>query len=83
MKLYASIGSQVGSPEATALSQRLAAWHDAMVAHERQLRGRVLDDCDDNCPHSEARALWTEVLEMVPERAPDLSFLRSKATALG
>lgn len=82
MKLYASLGSQVGSPEATSLSQRLAAWHDAMVAHERRLRSRAVDDCDEDCPHSEARSLWTEVLEMFPEYAPDLSFLRSRATAL-
>ena len=84
MKLYALIGSQIGSPEATALSERLAAWHDAMVGHERRLRGApAAIDCDEDCPHSEARVLWTEVLEAFPERARDLSFLRSRATDSG
>src|SRR5687768_3136776 len=32
---YAVIGSSVGTTEAASLSERLAAWHDAMVAHER------------------------------------------------
>ena len=81
MKLYALIGSRAGSPEATALSARLAAWHDAMVSHERQVRtGRVATDCDEDCPHSEARVLWTEVLAAFPEHAADLPFLRSRAT---
>ena len=38
MNLYAVIGSGMGTPEAVALGVRLAAWHDAMVAHERLLR---------------------------------------------
>jgi len=80
MKLYTSIGSRDGSPEATSLSERLASWHDAMVSHERQLRASRAD-CHEDCPHGEARVLWTEVLEMFPEHAPALSFLRSRATA--
>ncbi len=80
MKLYALIGSRAGSHEATALSERVAAWHDDMVSHERQLRtGRAGIDCHEDCPHSEARVLWTEVLSIFPEYAPDLSFLRSRA----
>jgi hypothetical protein len=81
MKLYTSIGSQVGSLEAAALSDRLVAWHDAMVAHERRLRAGVASaDCNEDCPHSEARALWREAVAIFDERANDLSFLRSRAT---
>jgi hypothetical protein len=64
------------------LAARLAAWHDAMVAHERRLRtGRTGDVCDDECPHVEARSLWAEALEVFGERAHELSFLRSRATS--
>ena len=84
MKLYTLIGSRVASPEATSLSARLAAWHDAMVSHERQLRAnRRPLDCHEDCPHGEARGLWTEVLATFPEHAPDLSFLQSRAAARG
>jgi hypothetical protein len=65
----------------SALSARLAAWHDAMVAHERRLRTeRIGDVCDDECPHVEARTLWAEALATFGERAYELSFLRSRAT---
>ena len=40
MNPYILIGSGLGTAEAAALSQRLAAWHDAMVMHERRLRVR-------------------------------------------
>ena len=82
MKLYTMIGLRVGSPEATALSERLAAWHDAMVAHERQLRaGRAAIHChEEDCPHDEARVLWPEAVATFAERADDLSFLKSRAT---
>jgi hypothetical protein len=82
MKLYTTIGLRAGSPEATALSERLAAWHDAMVAHERQLRaGRAALGCHDDCPHEEARVLWPEAVATFAERADDLSFLKSRATS--
>lgn len=81
MKLYTSIGSQVGSLEAAALSDRLVAWHDAMVAHERRLRAdAATTDCHEDCPHGEARVLWREAVALFDERANDLSFLRSRAT---
>jgi hypothetical protein len=80
MKLYTMIGLRVGSLEATALSERLAAWHDAMVAHERQLRAdRAAIDCHEDCPHEEARVLWPEAVATFAERADDLSFLKSSA----
>ena len=82
MKLYTLIGTRLGSQEATELSERLAAWHDAMVAHERQLRaGRAASECYDDCPHDEARRLWQEAVATFAELADDLTFLRSKATS--
>ena len=64
------------------MAARLAAWHDAMVAHERRLRsGRTSDVCDDECPHVEARHLWAEAVETFGPRANDLAFLRSRAVA--
>ena len=80
MNPYLMLGSGVGTNEATSLSARLAAWHDAMVAHERRLRaGRTSDVCDDECPHAEARALWSEAVATLGSRAHELTFLRSRA----
>jgi len=83
MSPYESLGSSDGTAEAASLSVRLTAWHDAMVAHERRLRtGRTIDACDDECPHIEARALWTEALSTLGPRASELTFLRSRANGL-
>jgi hypothetical protein len=80
MNPYLMLGSGLGTNEATALSARLSAWHDAMVAHERRLRpGRTGDSCDDQCPHAEARTLWSEAVATFGPRANELSFLRSRA----
>jgi hypothetical protein len=80
MNPYTQIGSGLGTTEAVSLAQRLAAWHDAMVTHERRLRaGRVGDGCDEGCAHSAARTLWEEALTTFGERAHELSFLRSRA----
>src|SRR3954454_16341264 len=82
MNLYAMLNSGIGTTEATSLSTRLAAWHDAMVAHERRLRsGRTSDACDDDCPHVEAQTLWAEALDTFGQRASELAFLRSRALA--
>ena len=82
MNMYTMVGSGLGTAEATALSARLAAWHDAMVAHERKIRVRRTDAvCDEECAHAEARALWIEALEVFGDRAQELTFLRSRATA--
>ena len=35
MNPYLMVGSGFGTNDATSLSARLSAWHDAMVAHER------------------------------------------------
>ena len=81
MSPYAILGSRVGTAEAASLCVRLTAWHDAMVAHERRLRtSRYIDGCDDDCPHGEARALWTEALATLGPVASELRFLRSRAT---
>ena len=83
MSPYAMLGSSVGKAEAASLCVRLTAWHDTMVAHERRLRtGRTTDACDDECPHSEARALWTEALATLGPRASELTFLRSRANGV-
>jgi hypothetical protein len=80
MNPYAIVGSGIGTTDAASLRARLMAWHDAMVAHERRLRsGQITDACDDECPHVEARALWTEVSAVLGRRANDLRFLRSRA----
>ena len=82
MNPYVMLGSGLGTNEATALRARLSAWHDATVAHERRLRaGRTDDSCDDECPHAEARALWSEAVATFGPRAQELAFLRSRASA--
>jgi hypothetical protein len=80
MNPYGIVGSGSGSSEAASLRARLRAWHDTMVEHERRLRsGNSTDVCDEDCPHVEARGLWTEVSAMLGSRASELAFLRSRA----
>ena len=80
MTPYTILSSGVGTQEASDLSARLSAWHDAMVAHERRLRSGVSNDsCDDECPHAEARTLWSEAVATFGTRAHDLVFLSSRA----
>ena len=82
MSLYTMLGAGTGTPEATVLGVRLAAWHDAMVAHERKIRaGRTEERCDEECPHADARTLWSEAREVFGDRAQELTFLRARATA--
>jgi hypothetical protein len=80
MNPYAMLGSGAGTNEASALGARLSTWHDAMVAHERRLRLSSADDrCDDECPHAEARTLWSEAIATFGPRANELAFLRARA----
>jgi hypothetical protein len=80
MNPYALIGARLGTNEAASLAARLSAWHDAMVAHERRLRsGRATDSCDDECPHADARTLWSDAVATFGPRAHELVFLRSRA----
>ena len=76
---YAQIGARLGVPGTEPLLHRIAEWHDAMVAHERARRHQP---CDDDCPHAQARQLWTEASAMFGRGAHQLSFLRSRATSL-
>jgi hypothetical protein len=78
------LSSSQATSEATALSARLSAWHDAMVAHERRLdAGTTSDSCDEECPHAEAKLLWSEAVATFGARAQDLTFLRSRAEGRG
>jgi hypothetical protein len=76
VNLYRRIGYTNGTPEALHLAERLAAWHDAMVAHER----RAGSHCDDACPHADASELWQEALTMFGEDAYELQFLAVHAS---
>jgi hypothetical protein len=80
MNPYAMLGSAVGTNDASSLGVRLSSWHDAMVAHERRLRmNKDGDGCDDECPHAEAGALWSEAVTTFGPRANELTFLRARA----
>jgi hypothetical protein len=76
VNLYRRIGYTNGTSEALHLAERLAAWHDAMVAHERRAGSR----CDDDCPHADARELWREALAVFGEDAYELQFLAVHAS---
>jgi hypothetical protein len=80
MNPYTILSSGLGTHEAAGFSNRLSAWHDAMVAHERRRRaGTTSDACGDECPHAEARSLWAEAVATFGARAQELAFLRSRA----
>jgi len=80
MNPYTIVSSGLDTHEAMTLSKRLSAWHDAMVAHERRLRGGTTGAaCDEECPHAEARSLWSEAIATFGARAHELTFLRSRA----
>ncbi len=81
MSLYRSLANAVGTLEALALAPRLAAWHDAMVVHQRRARGVRGALCDGDCPHAEAESLWSEALDVYGERAHELRFLRAHGAA--
>lgn len=75
MNVYRMIGKHAGTQEALELAERLSAWHDAMVAHERGAG----EGCDEECPHAEARPLWDEAVRTFGERAEELQFLKARA----
>ena len=76
---YGLIGATLGVPGTEPLLRRIAEWHDAMVEHERAAR---YERCDNDCPHAQARQLWTEASARFGREALHLSFLRSRARAL-
>lgn len=75
MNPYRRLGYATGTPEALHLADRLAAWHDAMVAHER----RAESACDDECPHADGPALWREAQEVFGAMAHELRLLARRA----
>jgi hypothetical protein len=80
MSMYRLIEAADGQRVPSDLAERLAAWHDAMVTHERGGRaGRSAVQCDEECPHGEARELWAEAVTVLGDSAHDLAFLRSRA----
>ncbi len=81
MNIYRMIGNGLGTPEAIELAERLSAWHDRMVAHERFAGARR--SCDEDCPHVNARVLWNEASDLFGDRAGELVFLRSRAVKDG
>jgi hypothetical protein len=84
MTPYARFGAFADTAGAATLAARLAAWHDAMVAHPRRLRlGRTEVACDDECPHAIARGLWSEAVAAFGARAQELLFLRTSAVGRG
>jgi hypothetical protein len=75
MNLYRRLGYTNGTPEALNLAERLASWHDAMVAHER----RPDSQCSEECPHTDARVLWHEAIDVFGDAAHELRFLAARA----
>jgi hypothetical protein len=73
MNIYLMTANAVGSDDALELAERLARWHDRMVAHER--RGAP---CAEGCPHAEAQQLWDEAARIFRARAAELRFLQSR-----
>ncbi len=78
MEVYRTIACQVGTPDALELAERLALWHDAMVAHQRAVGvAGEASECDDFCPHAEAVRLWHEAEATLGESAAQLHFLKA------
>jgi hypothetical protein len=77
MHVYQSIAVGVGTRAAFELAPRLAAWHDAMVMHQRRLAIARESPCAPDCPHHQARSLWLEALETYGDDAHQLGFLQN------
>jgi hypothetical protein len=79
MNPYVTLGSSSGTTNGRRLAARLTEWHDAMVEHERHLQSRRAHArCNDDCPHDEAKWLWSEALDVFGPRAHELQYLRDK-----
>lgn len=78
MHFYKSLAYRVGSADALELAERLEAWHDAMVSHERAQR-RQNSRCPPDCPHTEVADLWREAQQIFGRAADELVFLRTRA----
>lgn len=75
MNVYKLLGNRVGTPEALGLGEHLSRWHDAMVVHARRFGPGKGPNCDDDCPHAEARRLWLSAVGVFGDLALDLTFL--------
>jgi hypothetical protein len=82
MHVYQSIAVRVGTRAGFALAPRLAAWHDAMVMHQRRVATARESACAPDCAHDEARSLWLEALEAYGDDAHQLGFLRMHGALL-
>jgi hypothetical protein len=76
MTVYRSLANAVATREALELAPRLAAWHDAMVVHQRRAGTVRGARCDGDCPHTDAEVLWSEAVDAYGERAHELRYLR-------
>ena len=75
MNIYRHLAHRLPVPEALDLADRLAEWHDDMVAHERRLRSAAKNLCNDECPHANARDLWRTAVTVFGDLARELTFL--------
>jgi hypothetical protein len=75
MNVYRLMGSRIGTAAALDLGDRLSRWHDAMVVHARRFGTNPAAECDDDCPHAEARGLWLAAVDVFGDLAFDLKFL--------
>jgi hypothetical protein len=73
---YELVANRMGTNEARALAAELLKWHDAMVIHLRSSESRHASQCEDDCPHDEAPALWSAACEIFGDDAYELPFLR-------
>lgn len=81
MHFYKAAADLIGTADAHELAARIAAWHDAMVHHARAIRVRGAE-CDDDCPHAQAGALWAAALEVFGDHAWRFTFLQSHGASL-
>jgi hypothetical protein len=80
LHVYRLLAGRIGTADAIELAQDLAAWHDTMVLHERAQTalGAQCSSADD-CPHTEARDLWSRARKTFGPDAERLTFLRTSA----
>jgi hypothetical protein len=79
MYFYKLMAHKAGSADALHLAERLAAWHDSMVAHERELKRQAAPCPQEECPHVDAPDLWLEAQQAFGDAAEELVFLRTRA----
>jgi hypothetical protein len=75
MNIYRHLAHRLAEPEALDLADRLAEWHDDMVAHQRRQRTAASNLCNDECPHASARDLWRAAVTVFGDLARELTFL--------